>query len=300
MSGSFVERRITVQLQLGLGDFGESGYDTVTLSDYRVSVEILKVMGAGMDHATVRVYGVPLGVVNAINTHGSPLYTGIRKNVLTIQAGDTRGGMAEIFRGTVQLAWADFDQAPDMALVVAAQAGLFENAKPIPPTSFKGPTDVAVIMETLATQMDWNFENNGVSVILSNPYLPGSGWMQIGEAAYAAGINWTYDGNTLAIWPRDGKRGGSVPLYSPDNGMIGYPTYTAPGVDFRAIFTPGREPNLGGEVEIQSSLNPASGKWLPYRIVYLLDSRTPGGRWEIETSCFLQPSKSSYSAPSAA
>lgn len=296
MSGSFVERRITVHLQLGLGDFGESGSDTVTLSDYRVSAEILKVGAGGMNRAEVRIYGAPLDVVNAINTHGSPLFTGIRKNTLVIQAGDTQNGLAEIFQGTVQFAWADFDRAPDMALVIIAFGALFENAKPIPPTSFKGPTDVAVIMESLATNMGWNFENNGVSVILSNPYLPGTGWMQIGEAAQAAGINWTYDAGTLAIWPKGGKRGGSVPLYSPENGMIFYPTYTQPGIEFRAIFTPGREPQLGGEVQIQSSLNPANGKWQPYQIAYFLESRTFGGAWEIHTSCFWVPGSSGYSA----
>lgn len=299
MSDSFVERRITVEIQLGLGDFGESGSDTVTLSDYRVSAQILKAGAGYKDQAEVRIYGAPLDVINAINTHGSPLYTGIRKNTLVIRAGDTNS-QAEIFRGTIQLAWADFDRAPEAALVVTAFGGLFEAMKPVPPTSFKGPTDVAVIMESIATQMGLGFENNGVSVILSNPYLPGTAYDQASEAAEAAGINWTIDGNVLAIWPKDGKRGGSVPLYSPENGMIGYPTYTVPGIRFRAIYTPGREPQLGGEVEIQSSLNPASGKWTPIDIVYNLESRTPGGAWEIEVNCFVLPPQSSYAAPGAA
>lgn len=297
MSGSFVQRAITVKLELGTGDYGESGFDVVTFTDYRMSAKILKVGSGGYNAAEIRIYGAPVDIMNRVNSHGVPYpLTAVKRNYVSVSAGDEVSGLAEVFRGTIQMAWADFDETPSSALVITAFAGLFENMKPVPPISFSGSANVATIMSTLADVMNLQFENNGVSVILSNPYLPGTARQQVAEAARAADINWTIDKRTLAIWPKDGKRGGSVPLYSPDHGMIGYPTYTSPGLDFRAIFTPGRDPEVGGLVEVQSSLNPASGKWLAFRVLYSLDARMPGGKWEMQVSCFLLPGSGGYTA----
>ncbi|WP_288038692.1 baseplate hub protein [Acidiphilium sp.] len=291
MSGSFVQRELAFEFKLGKGQFGESGYDAVTLNGYRASVQISKSGRYGLAQAQARIYGVSDSIMNRLNTLGNQFYTqSHRFNEIAIAAGDSVRGLATVFVGQIWNAWIDFDSAPDVALVVTASVDLLAGLKPIPPTSYGAPADVATIMESLATQMGMPFENNGVSVILSYPYLAGTARQQVEKAAEAANINWSIDSSRgpLAIWPKTGYRGPSAPKYatfSPTSGMIGYPTYTSYGISFRAVFTPGQDPAIGELIQVESSQVPACGTWVPAKIDYTLESQTPGGLWEMLMLC---------------
>jgi hypothetical protein len=85
------------------------------------------------------------------------------------------------------------------------------------------------------------------------------------------------DDGTLAIWPQGGTRGGVVPVISAKSGMVGYPTFTSRGVAFRCLYTP--TISYGTTVQVESALTPACGKWVVYRLIYSLESETPGGAW---------------------
>lgn len=84
----------------------------------------------------------------------------------------------------------------------------------MPPTSVKGSVDVATLMGQLAQSMGYSFENNGVSVQLSNPYLPGTAIDQVKALARGAGIDLYVDDNVLAITPANTPRGGLIPEIS--------------------------------------------------------------------------------------
>ncbi len=291
MSGSFVERQLAFEFTLGEGQFGTSGANTVTLTGYRANVRISKAGRIGLAQAEARIYGVDIAVMNRLNTLGNQFYTqSYRFNEIAIAAGDSVRGLATVFQGIIWNCWIDFDDAPNVALVLNASVDQFVALKPIPASSYGAPADVATIMSNLAQQMGMPFENNGVSVILSYPYFSGTARQQVAKAAEAANINWSIDGSAgpLAIWPKTGYRGPSAPKYatfSPTSGMIGYPTYIPAGITFRAVFTPGQDPAIGELIQVQSSQQPASGLWVPAKIDYTLDSVTPGGMWEMSLIC---------------
>lgn len=98
---------------------------------------------------------------------------------------------------------------PEVCFRITAIAGAFENVMKSKPSSFQGSADVAQIAEHLAKKMGLSFENSGVKVKLSNPYSSGSYRTQMLELAEHAGIQWTIDRGTLAIWnPGQSRKGG--------------------------------------------------------------------------------------------
>lgn len=276
MPGSFTAKRIDVTFRLGTGAFGDEGANTVKLTGHRVACMVLKAGGHSMGEAQLRIWGMTLDQMNKLSTLGM-VAVALRNNQVQIEAGDAETGMGVVFTGTITNAWADFQGMPDVAFHVVAASGMYQAMKPIPPTSYTGGADVAVIMAGLAAQMNLAFENGGVRAFLSNPYFPGTAREQAQKVADAAGINWVIDVGKLAIWPRNGSRGGAIPKITPATGLIGYPSFTSTGVGLTALFNP--SVGFGGRIAVESSLKPASGEWVVTKLVYNLASEMPNGDW---------------------
>lgn len=278
---AYAQRNIDVTFSLGKGSFGEGGFNTVTLSGLRVSATVEKTGLPGMNMAQIRVYGMTLSMMNQLSTLGKPSKTFTRDNQVTLKAGDAISGMAVVFVGTIQDAWADMRGAPDASFVAVAHTGLLAQMRSVPPSSYPGSSDAAVILAGLAEQMGMSFENNGVSVMLSNPYFPGTARMQAVSCAKAAGINMTLDDDVLAIWPAGGHRGGTVPLISQDTGLVGFPAYAGgQQMALSTLYNPSIR--FGGEVNVQTSLTGANGRWTVNSIHHHLESQMPGGAWFTE------------------
>lgn len=277
---SLLTRKIDVEFQLGVGDFGDSGFDTVKVSGLRVQANIVNTDGAAMGNAQLRIFGLPPSLLNQLAGLNQAAQA-IRNNTIIVTAGDDVSGMPVVFRGTISLAQLDLTNAPDSSLTVCAFAGLFDALQTAKPSSYPGSADAAIIMSDLAVKMGLGFEGpNGVSVILSTPYFSGTLRDQAESCARAANIGWTIEGQTLAIWPRDGSRGGAIPLISPETGLVGFPAYssgTFQGLAVTTIFN--SLLRVGKPVQIESSLKVANGTWHVFDIAHALESETPSGKW---------------------
>lgn len=275
-ASNFAKRRVDVTFTIGTGDLGEGTPSTVTLTGLRVSANIVKAGGASLGNGQLRIMGMTLSHMNQVSTLGLTVMV-VRKNTVSVTAGDDVSGMALVFEGTIFEAWADFQGAPEVVFNVVASTGLYDAVKPVPPSSYSGGADVAVIMSNLAEQMNFVFENSGVSVQLSNPYFPGTAREQAERCAKAADINMIMDDKTLAIWPKGTARGTEKVSLSPETGMVGYPTYTSNGIAVTCLFNPSIR--FGGKIEVKSSLTPACGEWVVQTLAHSLESETPGGAW---------------------
>lgn len=273
---AFISRLLSVTFALGEGSFGSDGANNVTLDGLRISAHVQKAGGPSMGTLSMEVYGMTFSKMNKLSTLGMAPQL-VRRNTVTLQAGDATNGLGTVFQGTITNAWADFQGQPDVAFHVEAHTGLIEAVKPAPVSSYPGPTDVATIMSSLASQMQLDFENNGVNVKLSKPYYYGSARNQAKAVADAANINWIIDNGKLAIWNKGQSRGGTVPLVSPTSGLVGYPAYTSKGIALRSIFNPSI--GFGSKIQVQSSLDPANGEWVVYSLEYELQSNLPSGQW---------------------
>lgn len=280
---SFTRKRIDLTITLGTGQFGDSGSNVVTLTGLRVHAAMQEFGGDAMPQAQLRVFGLPLDMVNQLTTIG-PINAAIMyRNSVLVAAGDDETGMQTVYSGSIWQAWGEYQGMPDTPLNIIAAGGLSAALKPVDALSFVGPTDVAQIMQTLSTTMGLAFENNGVSVILSNPYLPGTALQQVRACARAADINFAIDRGTLAIWPKrstpdqPAARGGDVPLISTATGLVGYPTFSSNGLGLTTLYTP--QIKRGGKVQVESSLAVANGTWVVSQLQHSLQSETPGGQW---------------------
>ena len=280
MPGSLRRRRLDVVFRLGTGTFTESGTNEVTLTGRRVSAAIVRAGASAqsMGQMQLRIFGMPLSLMNQLSITGAEPTTQPRNNLCTLLAGDDEAGMSIVYRGTIAEAAAEMQGAPDTAFGVTCFAMLFDQTAPVPPNSYRGGADVATILQGLATLTGLVFENNGVQAQLSNPYLHGTAREQIVQVVQAADIQWNGgDDGILAIWPRGGTRRGVVPLLSPQTGLVGYPSYSSLGVVAQALFNPNI--NFGALVKIESLLKPACGTWRVMQLEYALESETPNGAW---------------------
>lgn len=266
---SFVHRQIQVVLQY----VGEAAQ---TLTGHRVSVSAAISGGAGMAQVQVRIFGMQFSDMNKFSTIGQ-LPAAFKPNTITILAGNVGAQPAQIFQGTIQAAWLDMQAAPEVCFNISGLGGLIEALTNIPASSFPGSVDAAVVLKGMATQAGLNFENNGVSVMLSKPNYPGSARDQIQSCITAAGIEGVIDNGTLAVWPRGGSRNGAIPIISAATGMVGYPTYTATGVLVTTEFN--AQCRFGALVQVESTLPQANGTWKIVNLVHDIEAEVPSGRW---------------------
>ena len=278
---NFVKRAISLTFNLTTGP---SAGKSVQVSGLRTSVIITKGGENGMPHAQVRVCGLSLSLMNQITILGKPLY-GANPNTVIIQAGDAgTSNLPTVFVGNIDIAWADMDSAPETALMLDCYTTMEAAMRPVPPTSYQGAVDVVTVMTDFAARGNWTVENGLTSsATIPNPYWPGTLLQQVRKAAEAFGIKADVYGNILALWPIGGSRRGTIPLVSPQTGMIGYPTYTQDGMIVSSIYNPAIRPN--GRIKVQSEIQPACGEWTVFALTHELESETPSGAWRSMMRC---------------
>ena len=314
MSGSFTQKNLIVQIRLGQGTFGNTGQNTVELSNLRVMATITKGTFPSLDIATIRVYGLTPTIMNACSTMGTPLPLYRIGNTVTLLAGSQGSAMSVVFSGFMGFCWQDYNEAPEVSLVISGLAGGLAAIKPVPPISYPGGADVATIMAGIATTMNMGFENNGVVQTLTDTYEGQTALEQAHSVARHARINMYIDtiiqngqetglsAGVLAIWPELGSRSGPIPTISAATGMVGYPKYQSNGMAFTTLYNPNIR--VGGKIQMQSTVGGAAsaqgeiggpnGLWLVQSfggapLVHELSSQLPGGPWFTHCNCIRVP-----------
>jgi hypothetical protein len=279
-----LENLISVTFSLAQGNF-EGGGNTATVSGLRVTCHITNAGGAAQSNMELAVYGLPLSMMNQLTTFGKQysLQTTNQSGVM-VQAGNANG-MSLVFIGNIFQAWIDAQSQPHVSLRVVARPGSFYSAKPQTPLSFSGATQISTVASQIAGLLGAQFQNNGVTGTLNNPYYASDAISMIRSLAEHAGISWVLENNVLSITPKGQARPSSVPLISPQTGMKGYPVFAANTIVVRTLFNP----NIIylGNIQIQSSLTPANGTWNVFLVEQELESKVPHGKWDTIASCIV-------------
>jgi len=283
---SFKRRQIDVTIQLGEGQYGEDGFDTVKLSGLRCQVDIALAGGISKGALNLRVYGLTMSMVNKLSKVGRQI-NDVRNNVVSIEASNEAGGMSKVFEGSIFSAWADFNGSPDVCMNIEAAAGWFEANKSVAAISIKGGMKVATFIEGLAKSMGLGFEGNGVQAVMPTAYFPGTAWDQLLAAVQMTGISYSFDqtNGVIALWHKGHYRSdsGTIPIISAETGLIGYPKFNDQGITLTTEFNPGIM--SGGLIEVRTSLDPAAGFWIVNLISTNLSSEMPGGPWFTTMEC---------------
>ena len=279
----FVKRKINIAIRLGEGDYGDELGSEILLENYRTSVQIVTYNGDAQGQLQLRVWGLRLDLINKLTKIG-PIMSQRRNNRITVTAGTEGGAMSTIYEGTIDTAYGDFRNAPDPVFNVVALSAALAAVKPVSASSYQGQVDAANVMSDLAAKMGFVFENNGVSVQLTNPNFSGTALEQVKTCARAANIFYTCDRGKLAIWPKSSHRSSDPIKIDTDNDMVGYPIFSSEGITLQTIFKPDLE--LGGRVDVKSILTPACGIWNIYKMSVDIESEMPNGKWFTTVDCY--------------
>ncbi|PTQ70287.1 hypothetical protein [Pseudomonas sp. GV071] len=270
-------RVVEMSFQLAEGKFGEQLGSVASYRGLPCEAYIQNVSGGSLNSLQLRVYGMSEATMNQLSTLGLSVQA-TRRNLVTIAASNGHGGMAQVFQGTIANAWIDYSQAPQVCFNVEAVAGLYEQVKAVAVNSYKGVTDVATVIESLARSMGFSFSNNGVTAKLASPYFAGSALTQIKDCAQHAGVAYDISNGSVAIWPSGGQRDEMSVLVASQTGLVDYPVVSKLGIHVRSSFNP--DIVLGRRMEVRSTVAQANGSgWYCKSVSHELSSLVSDGPW---------------------
>jgi hypothetical protein len=278
MSGAdFTQKKIKFTVSLGEGTFGDTVSDTVELEGFRAMAELKNPGGETMGMVQAKIWGLSPALINQLTSIGTINKSVRLRNSIFVDAGDDESGLMNIFQGTIFDAWADYNSAPDIGFNIIAYSGLSAALRPVNPTSYNGATDVAEIMQVLATEAQLEFVDYGVQKSLQSPYLQGTTLSKIRAVARAAEIFHIVDKGKLIISPKDKGVGGEKPQVSKETGMVGYPTLSSKGMSIKHAFRGDIE--VWQDVAVTSSVQMACGTWRIINLSHSLSCELPDGPW---------------------
>lgn len=278
---AFTQKLLSASIEMATGTFS-GGSNTAQLSGLRMSLQATFPGGESQGSAELAIWGLPLSMMNQLSLVGTQLAQ-IKKNKISVFAGETGGQMSLVYQGEIICAYVDAAGMPDVPFRLSMSPGIFAAVQPVKPISIQGSADVSGLMSNIAKQLGLTFENAGVMAKLANPYFAGTAWTQALAIARHANIDVTFDRGTMAIVnPKQARQGADV-LISASTGMIGYPAFIQAQVIVRCLFNPNVK--HFGQVQIQSDLTPANGTWKVNMMTLDLQSNVPHGKWEMILVC---------------
>lgn len=209
------KKRLRFVITLGSASFDSKGDNQITLEGYRSTADIDLAGGIQMGELRAKIYGVSASDMNAITSFAYRVEA-VEPNTLVAYAID---GTSEtiIYTGNIVRAWPDFNSPPDVFLHIQGVSCALNMIRAVPPRSYSGDIDVAVVMGQIAATMGMTLENNGVDQKLTDVYLDGTGMTQAFDLARMAHIDLYADGKVLAITPPNTPRQQGKPIAAIDN-----------------------------------------------------------------------------------
>ncbi|MGG6193063.1 baseplate hub protein [Pantoea allii] len=268
---TYKKRSLKFQFKLKSGAFDEKGNDTLTIDNIKAEVEIGAYGGDAGTNLDARIFGLSRALMSKLSYKGVQV-NGAQQNMMKVWADDQ-----PIFIGSITECSCDFNQMPDAPLIISGFATGFDQSIPAQPFSAKGSVDAADIVNSIAKSINYVVVNNGVSFKLSNPYFDGNPVEQIMKVARACGFNVDVRIGVVFIWTQTGPVDDIKPLISKETGLIGYPVFNRFGVRFQCTFS--NLIVLGRRIQLDTSLENASGNYTITSAIHHLSSWTEGGPW---------------------
>jgi hypothetical protein len=268
---TYKKRTLKFEFTLKDGAFDESGNNILTIDNIKAEIEIGAYGGITGTTLEARVYGLSIDNMALLSYKGIQL-NGAKQNMMKVWADDR-----PVFFGSITNCFADLNQMPDAPLIISAFSTGFDQSIAAAPFSKEGVASVNEIITTIAASIGYTVVNNGVLAKLENPYFEGNPITQIQQCAHAAGIEIDFRLGAIYIWPQGGSIDDTIPLISPQHGLIGYPVFSNYGINFQCQYS-----DLilrGRKVQLETSLPNGSGVYTVQSAVHHLSTWTEGGPW---------------------
>lgn len=268
---TYKKRTLKFEFTLKDGAFDESGNNILTIDNIKAEIEIGAYGGITGTTLEARVYGLSIDNMALLSYKGIQL-NGAKQNMMKVWADDR-----PVFFGSITNCFADLNQMPDAPLIISAFSTGFDQSITAAPFSKEGVASVNEIITTIAASIGYTVVNNGVLAKLENPYFEGNPISQIQQCSHAAGIEIDFRLGAIYIWPQGGSIDDTIPLISPQHGLIGYPVFSSYGINFQCQYS-----DLilrGRKIQLETSLPNGSGVYTVQSAVHHLSTWTEGGPW---------------------
>lgn len=283
-NGSFRKRGLRIQITLRKGKF-KDGTNSILITDLAMTANVEKAGPPDFGKASVCIYGLPMDMMEQLSTLSMrPMFYNF--NYINIFAGDDVEGYSQIFAGTIQNANADFNSQPDVKMNISARVGFWGSVTAQGQNVVSGTQSVSSFIANQAKLAGMSFENKGVSNSIQNAVFSGSPVEQAKQAAEQVGAELIIDDDKMTLIPQGGAlKGKQIPKLSASSGLIGYPSMSQNGIEFKAIFNP--QFRFAGLIELETLVPKCSGQWRIIKLSHKLSSNMPNdGSWESQITAF--------------
>lgn len=276
--------RVTITLRGKDEVFTSEGpYNQLQSSGLQVRCSIVNGNGAISPTANIQVYGLHLDNMKKLmrvqwNTLGALL------NTIRIEAGEEGSTLTRVYEGNITFAKIDMSNAPNVFLNIESQSAVVDSLTAADPIKFDANLDAAFMIETIAKQMGYQFENNGATkIMVDSSTYEGSNLNKIQKIAAAANFDLYTEQNLISICPKGGARKLRIPIITPTTGLVGYPIPDIRGVSFKCFYDP--NVRFGGIITLKDSIiDVCNGDWRIYGCTTILEANVPDGAWFIDVN----------------
>lgn len=281
MSSFSNKKHLEFQIRLGKGaKFQSSGRDTIVLTGYRATVDVINAGAYMMGQCKCRIYGVAMSDMNDITTMQWQPNT-LRNAEIEVYAIDGKA-RSLVFRGNIKNAWGDYSSPPDVFLSIEALTYYNLQITPVQPTSFKGIWKLQAVFKWYADKMGVPLEYFGGDVQVENLYYADTLVNQVRKLAQDYALDLSFAQFTMVVTKRgEPYRQVEKCLISRETGLVGYPLFDAISITCKTLFNPNLRHK--GLVEVKTELNAplvrTSGEWVVASLSHTLESEKPNGQW---------------------
>lgn len=267
-------RDLEIEFTLKSGTFDNQRGDILTVKGLKCELSISAFGGVTGTTLDLSLWGLSLDYMSKLTGKAQRFIAQEQNLIKVVAEGET------VFLGTITASRINLNQMPDAPIEITANAVGYERTIPCAPTSVRGVTSVASLVESIANKAGLKFINVDVDAKATNPHYTGNAIEQIQSIANDYDFYLDISIGTVAIYKSSNMQNGVVPRVSPDNGLIGYPIFYDFGINFRARFSTAIQ--VGRKVILETSLPNGSGEYLiQHGTTYYLSQNSDGGLWEV-------------------
>lgn len=202
-------------------------------------------------------------------------------------------GLEKVFSGDIRKAYAEYSNEPDLKFHIDAITMYYVRNEILPDWSYKDEIPVKDIFNRIAVcAQAVLLIDESITETVKNITLTGSVVSKAHQLADQLKLDYNFDDDCLWVGREREYRKESglvIPIISPDNGLMGYPTldnkYINVKVLYNSIF------KFRGPFKVQSAVPGTNGTYKILRMSHVLESMIPNGKWETNLTGLIPESK---------
>lgn len=243
-----------------------------------VSVSGSKTSNSSQADCTVKLTNLSKETRNYLLTETSPFNKNSSKKRIIVQAGRESTGVVRLFEGDITKA--SISQPPDIVITITAKAGNALKSKIVSQT-FAEQAKLSEIAKKVSEDLELSLLFQATDKNIRSYSYTGPALKQIEKLGEMGNVNAYMDEQYLVVKDSDKPLMGRRKILNTETGMIGIPEITEKGIKIKFLFD--TNVSLGGELKVESDLNPAvNGIYTIYKLDFSLSNHSTDFYWTAE------------------